>query len=84
MVMRENNEFIICWEKIQELLYEISEVNLHSLIKDNQHGFRQERSCLTKLLEFFEDSTATIDKENSVDSNIFTFSKALNKVPHQR
>jgi len=53
------------------------------LIKDSQDGFRQERSCLTNLLEFFVEITATIDKENSVDGSIFRFSKALNKVPHQ-
>lgn len=61
-----------------------SKANPHSLIKDSQHGFRQERSCLTNLLEFFEDITATTDKDNSVDGSIFRFSKALSKVPHQR
>lgn len=52
-----------------------------SLIKDNQHRYRLEKSCLTNLLEFFEDIAANADKGNSVDA---VYSSAFDKAPHLR
>ena len=42
------------------------------------------RSCVTQLLEFFEDITQAIDDGNDVDVIYFDFCKAFDKVPHKR
>lgn len=42
-------------------------MRMHSLIKTTWQTFRQGRSCLSNLLELFEDETAPRDKGNSVN-----------------
>lgn len=42
-------------------------MGMHSLIKTTWQTFRQGRSCLSNLLELFEDITATRDKGKSMD-----------------
>ncbi|XP_059829735.1 STARD3 N-terminal-like protein isoform X1 [Hypanus sabinus] len=53
-------------------------------IGPSQHGFTKGKSCLTNLLEFFEDVTRKLDKGNSVDVVYLDFQKAFDKVPHRR
>ena len=54
------------------------------LIKNSQHGFRTEKSCLSNLLEFYNNVTAWLDKSNCVDIVYLDFSKAFDKVSHLR
>ena len=54
------------------------------LIRNSQHGFMPGRSCLTNLLEFFEEVTREIDEGKAVDVVYMDFSKAFDKVPHGR
>ena len=56
----------------------------HNLISRSQHGFVSGRSCLTNLLEYLEYITEQIDQNNPVDCIFLDFSKAFDKVPHQR
>ena len=56
----------------------------NNLIKSSQHGFLAGRSCLTNLLEYLEYVTSQLDKRNPVDVIFLDFSKAFDKVPHQR
>ena len=42
------------------------------------------RSCLTNLLEFFEEVTRKVDEGKAVDVVYMDFSKAFDKVPHGR
>eukprot|EP00061_Rhincodon_typus_P013058 g39192.t1 len=53
-------------------------------ISDRQHGFVQGRSCLTNLIELFEEVTMVIDEGKPVDIVYMDFSKAFDKVPHSR
>ena len=55
-----------------------------SLIKNSQHGFMKNRSCTTNLLSFLERLTKEQDQANSVDIAYLDFSKAFDKVPHDR
>ena len=55
-----------------------------SLIKDSQHGFTKNRSCLTNLLEFLEEVTSTLDTGKPVDIIYLDFAKAFDKVPYKR
>ena len=54
------------------------------LIRSSQHGFTKGRSCLSNLLEFFEEVTKEVDCGNPVDLVYLDFAKAFDKVPHRR
>ena len=55
-----------------------------NIITNTQHGFIKGKSCLTNLLEYLEYITDQVDQGNPVDSILLDFSKAFDKVPHQR
>ena len=56
----------------------------NELITDKQHGVSKARSCLTNLLESFEEWTAALDDHYAVDVICLDFKKAFDSVPHQR
>ena len=56
----------------------------NNLIKNSQHGFMPKKSCLTNLLEFLEIMTENLDKGIPTDVLYLDFSKAFDRVPHQR
>ena len=56
----------------------------YKLIKDSQHGFVKKRSCLSNLLDFFEEVYGGMDACQSVDVIYLDFAKAFDTVPHQR
>lgn len=59
---------------------------LHSnnIISDSQHVFRQRRSCLTNLLETFEEWTKAVDEGYGLDVIYLDYRKAFDTVPHGR
>ena len=54
------------------------------ILIDNQHGFREKLSCETQLVEAIHDWAWTIDKECQTDVLLLDFSKAFDKVAHQK
>lgn len=56
----------------------------NNILRDSQHGFRKGRSCLTNLLEFFEEATMTYDQSRAYDIIYLDFQKAFDTVPHKR
>ncbi|KAF2361881.1 Reverse transcriptase domain, partial [Trinorchestia longiramus] len=59
-------------------------LNDKNLINDTQHGFREKRSCLTNLLDFFGEVNRIYDSTKAVDLVYLDFQKAFDKVPHER
>ena len=59
---------------------------MNNLIGDSQHGFRNKRSCLTSVPDFFAQVIDTYDTSNNkvVDLVYGDFQKAFDKVPHER
>ena len=55
----------------------------NNILGDSQHGFRKGRSCLTNLLDFFEDATLKMDNCKAYDMVYLDFQKAFDKVPHK-
>ena len=56
----------------------------NSILTDCQHGFRARRSCETQLLYLAHGLAESIDKRRQMDLIILDFSKAFDRVPHQR
>ena len=54
------------------------------LIKESQHGFVKNKSCLTNLLEYLTSVSEYVDRGIPVDVIYLDFQKAFDKVPHKR
>lgn len=59
-------------------------LNYNNLIKSSQHGFMNNKSCTTNLLEFLEFVSKAVDEGQPVDIIYLDFAKAFDKVPHRR
>ena len=53
-----------------------------SLLRDNQHGFRLGKSCLTQLLPFVDKLSEALNNQSRVDVVYFDFAKAFDSVNH--
>ena len=60
-------------------------MEINNLIGDSQHGFRNKRSCLTNLIDFFAKVIDTYDTHNNkaVDLVYLDFQNVFDKVPHE-
>ena len=71
----------------------VSNINKHlaleSILADCQHGFRNQRSCETQLVQFVHNIISNLDGavncgHKQTDLIIMDFAKAFDKVPHRR
>ena len=67
---------------IKEVMVKHLEDN--EILSPSQHGFRRNKSCLTNLLEYWNQVTEALDRGHPVDIVFFDFSKAFDLVPHRR
>ena len=57
----------------------------NNILCDEQHGFRKKRSCESQLITTIEGIASQLPSgKNQVDVILLDFSKAFDKVPHQR
>ena len=56
----------------------------NKILSNYQHGFRKKRSCETQLITTVHDLAIGLDRRQQVDAILLDFSKAFDKVPHQR
>lgn len=54
------------------------------ILSDLQHGFRAKRSTVTQLILTIHDMAKAIQGNDSMHAAVLDFSKAFDKVPHQR
>ena len=59
-------------------------LDLHNILSDNQHGFRKKRSCESQLILTIQDLASGLEDGEQIDAILLDFSKAFDKVPHQR
>ena len=59
-------------------------IEKHQILTDCQHGFRKNRGCDTQLLITVDDIARSVEKGKQVDAVLLDFSKAFDRVPHQR
>ncbi|XP_059843914.1 P-selectin glycoprotein ligand 1 isoform X2 [Hypanus sabinus] len=85
-----NNRLVSLTSAVGKLLEEVLRDRIYKyldrqgLIRESQHGFVHDRSCLTNLLEFFEEVTRKVDEGKAVDVVYMDFSKAFDVVLHGR
>jgi hypothetical protein len=59
-------------------------LQLNKLIVSSQHGFVQNKACVTNLLETLDIITNAVNKGHSVDLILLDFAKAFHKVSHAK
>ena len=76
----------ICCKLIEHIIFSniMDHYNQHHILTEAQHGFRPGRSCETQLIITAQDLTKSIDDREQVDAIVLDFSKAFDRVPHQR
>ncbi|CAM4368154.1 unnamed protein product [Caretta caretta] len=52
------------------------------VIRNSQHGFAKGKSCLTNLIDFYDEITGSVDEEKAVEVLFLDFSKAFDTVSH--
>ena len=57
-------------------------MNRQGHLNNTQHGFRSGRSCLSALLDVFDDLMHMLSSDTTVDMIYLDFSKAFDKVDH--
>jgi ribonucleases P/MRP protein subunit RPP40 len=62
----------------------VNHLDKYKLIINSQHGFTSGKSCLSNLLEFFEEVTKLLDNGEAVDLVYLDFAKAFDKVAYGR
>ena len=76
----------ICSKVLEHIIYHniMNHLNNNNILKENQHGFRANHSCVTQLLTLTEDISYALDHRKQVDVILLDFAKAFDTVPHQR
>ena len=76
----------ICSKMLEHIVVSqiTSHLDRHSILSNNQHGFRKGRSCETQLLDFVHDLHNDTIKGGQVDAVVMDFAKAFDKVSHDK
>ena len=56
----------------------------YNILTDCQHGFRTKRSTELQLIRTIHDIASSLQQNKSIHAAVLDFSKAFDKVPHQR
>ena len=59
-------------------------LDMHDILIDVQHGFQKSRSCESQLIMTVQNLANSLYRKAHVDGILLDFSKAFDKVPHQR
>ena len=60
----------------------MDQLKVNQGIRPSQHGFMNDRSCLTNLISFYDKVTRLVGEGQAVDVVYLDFSKAFDTVPH--
>ena len=58
-------------------------LDTHQILKDQQHGFRNKRSCESQLILTVQDLASAMEENEQINAILLNFSKAFDKVSHQ-
>ena len=76
----------ICCNVLEHIITSItmSYLDQNNIRFQNQHGFRRKVSCETQLIQFTQGLYDTLNQWGQTDITVMDFSKAFDKVDHQR
>lgn len=76
----------ICCKILEHIIFSVvmKHLETNNILTESQHGFRKSHSCESQLLLTVEDLASSLNKNQQVDALLLDFSKAFDKVPHQR
>ena len=76
----------ICCKTLEHIVHSqvMKHLEQHKILSDQQHGFRKRRSCESQLVLTMQDLAASLEVGEQIDAILLDFSKAFDKVPHQR
>ena len=60
----------------------VSFLEIHNKMNRNQHGFRKLRSCLSQLIEHYDNVIEAVSQGNNIDVIYLDYSKAFDVVDH--
>ena len=58
----------------------VAYLEVNQKMNKNQHGFRQGRSCLSQLLEHYDNILKVLEEDNNADVIYLDFSKCFDKI----
>ena len=76
----------VCSKLIEHILHSqiMTHLDKHRVLTDQQHGFRKRRSTESQLILTLHDLAKGLDEGEQIDAVLLDFSKAFDKVPHER
>ena len=76
----------ICCKVLEHIITSniMSHLDKNNILFQNQHGFQSRVSCETQLIQFTQDLYNTLNEKGQTDVIVMDFSKAFDKVDHQR
>ena len=76
----------ICCKLLEHIIFSqvMDHYDKHSILTDCQHGFISKHSCETQLLSLTQQLHEWLEEKTQADMTVIDFSKAFDKVPHQR
>ena len=76
----------VCCKLMEHIIHSqvMHHLDKHNALCDQQHGFRKRRSCESQLILTLQDLAKGIEEGEQIDAVLLDFSKAFDKVPHQR
>ena len=74
----------ICSKLLEHIVYShiFSHLSKYNILTEEQHGFRQFRSCETQLIATIHDLAENLNNGKQTDIILLDFTKAFDKVPH--
>ena len=77
---------LLCCKMLEHIILSsiLKHADNHGIISDSHYGFWARRSCETQLVTLLHDLASSLDRGTQTDMVIFDFSKAFDRVNHQR
>ena len=76
----------ICSKAMEHIIHShlMKYLDSHHILSDQQQGFSKRRSCESQLITTVHELASGLDKRQKIDAILLDFSKAFDKVAHQR
>ena len=76
----------ICSKLLEHIIYSsiFSHLKEYNILHKEQHGFQADKTCETQLIMTINNFANCLNENSQIDCIFLDFSKAFNRVPHNR